>query len=269
MALSRSMGDRGSWSSRRPARVARARAARGSGRPASAAPAFDAAAAARFADLALACVHQEYPNKIAHVLSGDGDVKPPRELTPAFYGCYDWHSSVHGHWLLVRLARTLPGRAVRAEGQAGRGAEPDARAHRRGSAVPHRRGPRELRAAVRAGVAAAAGRRAAGLEGPARRSSGPRRSAPLEAAAVARLKDWLPKLSRPIRIGEHDQTAFSFGLILDWARTAGDRADDRSDAGQDRRVLREGPRLPDRLRAVGPGLPLAVPGRGRSRCAAS
>ena len=50
---------------------------------------FDAAAAARFADLALACAHKEYPNKIAHVLAGDADVKPPRELTAAFYGCYD------------------------------------------------------------------------------------------------------------------------------------------------------------------------------------
>ena len=70
--------------------------------------AFDAAAAQRFADLALACVHKEYPNKIAHVLAGDADVKPPRELTPAFCGCFDWHSAVHGHWLLVRLARTFP-----------------------------------------------------------------------------------------------------------------------------------------------------------------
>jgi hypothetical protein len=48
--------------------------------------------------------------------------------------------------------------------------------------------------------------------------------APLEQAAVERITQWLPKLSRPIRIGEHDQTAFAFGLILDWARTAGDRA---------------------------------------------
>src|SRR5688500_8521706 len=72
------------------------------------APAFDAAAAQRFADLALACVHKEYPGKIAHVLSSDTDVQPPRTLTPAFFGCYDWHSSVHGHWLLARLARTFP-----------------------------------------------------------------------------------------------------------------------------------------------------------------
>lgn len=70
--------------------------------------AFDANAAERFAKLALACVHKEYPNKISHVLNSDADVAPPRKLTPAFCGCYDWHSSVHGHWLLVRLLRTFP-----------------------------------------------------------------------------------------------------------------------------------------------------------------
>src|SRR5205807_2262403 len=72
------------------------------------APTFDSAAAERFAKLALACVHKEYPNKISHVLNSDADVAPPRKLTPAFCGCYDWHSSVHGHWLLVRLVRTFP-----------------------------------------------------------------------------------------------------------------------------------------------------------------
>src|SRR4051794_2792959 len=65
-------------------------------------------AAARFVRLALACLHQEYPNKVAHVLTSDADARPPRELHPAFYGCYDWHSSVHGHWLLVRLTRLFP-----------------------------------------------------------------------------------------------------------------------------------------------------------------
>ena len=69
----------------------------------------DETVATRLAGLALECVHREYPNKIAHVLSDDGDARPPRELTPAFYGCYDWHSSVHGHWLLARLARLYPG----------------------------------------------------------------------------------------------------------------------------------------------------------------
>src|SRR5205823_4490660 len=75
-------------------------------------PAFDAKAAQRFADLALGCVAKEYPNHISHTLNGDADVAPPRRLTPAFYGCYDWHSSVHGHWLLARLARTHPDATV-------------------------------------------------------------------------------------------------------------------------------------------------------------
>ncbi len=53
------------------------------------APAFDVHSAERFAKLALACVHKEYPNKISHSLNSDADVAPPRDLTPAFYGCYD------------------------------------------------------------------------------------------------------------------------------------------------------------------------------------
>src|SRR5688572_2405035 len=78
------------------------------GRAAAAQPAFGANEAARFADLALSCVAKEYPNKISHVLQSDQDTRPPRVLTPAFFGCYDWHSSVHGHWLLARLARQFP-----------------------------------------------------------------------------------------------------------------------------------------------------------------
>jgi hypothetical protein len=69
---------------------------------------FDVNTAERFANLALTCVHKEYPNHISHTLNSDADAAPPRKLTPAFYGCYDWHSSVHGHWLLVRLVRTFP-----------------------------------------------------------------------------------------------------------------------------------------------------------------
>ena len=64
--------------------------------------------ASAFAKLALKGIHKEYPNKPGDVLNGDEDVKPPRVLHPAFYGCFDWHSSVHGHWMLVRLLRTFP-----------------------------------------------------------------------------------------------------------------------------------------------------------------
>ena len=186
-------------------------------------PAFDAAAAARFAKLALDCVHQEYPNKIAHVLSGDGDVKPPRELTPAFFGCYDWHSSVHGHWLLARLARTFPEAPF-----AGPARE----------ALGRSLTPGHIAAEVRylEGAGRVSFERPYGLAwllqlaAELREWETPQAKewatalAPLERAAAARLSEWLPKLSRPIRVGEHDQTAFAFGLVLDWARTAGDRA---------------------------------------------
>src|SRR5580693_2165124 len=70
--------------------------------------AMDPAAAARFAGLALKCLHAEYPNHISHTLDSDADALPPHVLYPAFYGCFDWHSDVHGHWLLVRLLRLMP-----------------------------------------------------------------------------------------------------------------------------------------------------------------
>lgn len=66
------------------------------------------AQASHFAQLALKCISKEYPNKPEHVLNDSGDVQSPKTLHPAFYGCYDWHSSVHGHWMLVRLLRMFP-----------------------------------------------------------------------------------------------------------------------------------------------------------------
>jgi len=183
-------------------------------------PDFDAVAAQRFADLALSCVHRYYPNKIAHVLSGDADVKPPRELTPTFCGCFDWHSAVHAHWLLVRLVRTFPDAPF----------VPSARAALAKSLTPeHIAGELQY------------------LEGPGRSDferpyglawllqlaaelhewNDPQGQAwartlePLAKAAAGRLAAWLPKLSYPIRIGEHSQTAFAFALVLDWARATG------------------------------------------------
>ena len=64
--------------------------------------------ASHFAALALKCVTREFPNKPEHVMNTVSEVKGPKALHPAFYGCYDWHSSVHGHWMLVRLLKTFP-----------------------------------------------------------------------------------------------------------------------------------------------------------------
>ena len=64
--------------------------------------------ASRFAKLALTCVRKEFPNKPDHVMKDLADMRSPKAQHPAFYGCYDWHSCVHGHWLLVHLLKQFP-----------------------------------------------------------------------------------------------------------------------------------------------------------------
>ena len=63
--------------------------------------------AASLSEKPLHCINQEYPNKTAHVINNEIDVKlTPKRITPKFYGCFDWHSSVHGHWMFVKLLKT-------------------------------------------------------------------------------------------------------------------------------------------------------------------
>jgi len=71
-------------------------------------PALDVVQANRLAKLPLACIHTEYPNKLNQTLGGEQDLQSPQQLHPAFYGCFDWHSSVHGHWSLVSLLKQFP-----------------------------------------------------------------------------------------------------------------------------------------------------------------
>src|SRR5215471_19349799 len=182
---------------------------------------FDASATERFAKLALQCVHKEYPNKISHVLNSDADVAPPRKLTPAFWGCYDWHSSVHGHWLLVRLLRTFPdasfakaARDALKESLTAENLKTEA-AYLRGEGRASFERPYglawllQLCAELREWDDPQAREMLANLK-------------PLEDAALERLTTWLPKLSHSIRIGEHNQTAFALGLVLDYARGKND-----------------------------------------------
>src|SRR5689334_23032917 len=70
-------------------------------------PSLSQKQASHFAALALKCVNRELPNKPEHVINSSADVQTPKVLHPAFYGCYDWHSSVHGHWMLVRILKTF------------------------------------------------------------------------------------------------------------------------------------------------------------------
>jgi hypothetical protein len=185
-------------------------------------PVLEAVQAERFARLALACVHQEYPNKISHVLNGATDVRAPRELTPAFYGCYDWHSSVHGHWLLARLARLYPEAPFATEARAALARS--LTAENVAGELTYLQGKGRASFERPYGLAWLLQLAAELREWPvAQARDWAQVLAPLEAAVVASLSSWLPKLVYPIRVGEHSQTAFAFGLILDWARGKGDQ----------------------------------------------
>lgn len=186
-------------------------------------PAVGADAADRYAALALDCTHRAYPNYLALAANGPDDVQPPEALHPSFYGCLDWHSSVHGHWLLVRLLRRYPDApwAARARARLEEDFAPDRLAVEvRYFNAPNRASFERpyglawlltLTRELREWPDPTAQRWLAALQ-------------PLEQVAAARLTAWLPKLHYPIRVGEHNQTAFAFGLIWDWAVSA--RRDD-------------------------------------------
>jgi hypothetical protein len=177
--------------------------------------------ASRFARLALSCVRKEYPNKPDHVMRDAADVRSPKAQHPAFYGCYDWHSCVHGHWLLVHLLKQFPDLPE---------------AHDIRAALDEDLAPEKIKGEL------------AYLEGPERKgfertygwawllklaaelhaSSDPdcrRWSAdlqPLADAVSAKYAAFLPKQTYPIRAGVHPNTAFGLSFALDYALEVGD-----------------------------------------------
>jgi len=176
----------------------------------------------RFSRLAMDCVHREYPNKVARTYKSDAGIGSPQELFPVFYGCFDWHSSVHGHWLLVRLLRTGPQDAPwrdEAIDKLNQSFTPENVAGEVASFKDVTPGSWErpyglawflqLTAELREWDNPDAKKWLSALE-------------PLETDIADSLKSWLPKLAYPIRLGTHNQSAFAFGLMLDWARVADD-----------------------------------------------
>jgi hypothetical protein len=181
---------------------------------------LDPARAANFARLALAGIDREYPNKPMQVLTGAQDLKSPQALHPAFHGCFDWHSSVHGHWMLVRLLRLQPGMTNAAEIRARLAAHLTATNLAAEAAYFE---TKENRSFERMYGWAWALRLAAELhawDDPDAREWA-RNLEPLERKVVALTEDYLPRLTYPIRTGVHPDTAFALGQILDYARTIG------------------------------------------------
>jgi hypothetical protein len=167
----------------------------------------------RFAAIALGHVTREYPHKLDHVMEGPEDVLGPRALHPIFFGSFDWHSCVHGYWLLLRTLRLYPDmpaaprvkalldEMLREEEVAGELAYLD-RAYTGGFERPY--GWAWLLM----------------LHAEARRHEGrgwAAALAPLARAFADRFVSYLPKLTYPIRVGAHYNTAFALVLALEWA----------------------------------------------------
>jgi len=182
---------------------------------------LDAGAASHFAQLALQCAEKEYPNKLDHVMNGPHEVQSPRALHPAFYGCYDWHSTVHGHWMLVRLLRQFPQLPEAAEIRR----QLDEHLSEQPVAVevayfgqPNRKSFErtygwawllKLQAELRSWDSPEARRWAQALQ-------------PLADTVTRALSDFLPRQTYPIRTGVHPNTAFGLTLALDYAQAVHD-----------------------------------------------
>ena len=184
-------------------------------------PALTEASASNFAQLALKCVQKTYPNQPSLILDKASDVMTPEKAHPSFYGCYDWHSSVHGHWMLARVLRLFPSLPEAAQIKKALTANlstkniaveaayfnrPDTKAFERTYGWAW---TLKLMEELTLGTSPEAKAWAANLK-------------PLADTLSARYLDFLPKQVYPIRTGLHPNTAFGLAFALDYANAIGD-----------------------------------------------
>lgn len=175
----------------------------------------------RFSALALNCIQKEFPNKISRTTHTAEEIGAPKEIFPVFYGCFDWHSAVHGHWLLIRLLRLAPEADWKNEAMA----KLDENFSESNIAGEIANFARPARGSWERPYGVAWFLQ---LTSELREWDDPQakvwltRLEPLENDIADSLKAWLPKLAYPIRLGTHNQSAFAFGLMWDWAEMSGD-----------------------------------------------
>lgn len=171
-----------------------------------------------FANLALKNIQTEYPNKPNNVIADAKGVRSPKTMHPAFYGCFDWHSSVHGHWMLVKLLKAYPDHPVGSKIREKLGQNLTAE-NLKGELSYFLE--KEAKSYERTYGWAWYLTLAAELEGWDDQQGKQWREhlRELEALLVKRTVEYLPKLTYPIRTGIHPDTGFALGQILDYART--------------------------------------------------
>ena len=180
---------------------------------------LDQAAASRFALLALKCVGREYPNKLDHTMNDASEVQGPKALHPSFYGCYDWHSAVHAHWMLSRLLRKFPQLPEAAQVRAAFDEHfaPKAIAQE----VAYFGQPNRKSFERTYGWAWLLELQAELLQWPEAHAWAEQLQ-PLADTVVKAFEDFLPRQDYPIRTGVHPNTAYALGMVFDYARAAHD-----------------------------------------------
>ena len=176
--------------------------------------------ASRLARLPLAGLQREYPNKLEHVMNDAQEVRSPRELHPAFYGSYDWHSCVHGHWMCVRLLKEFP---QLAEGPAIREIlEQHLTTENIAAEVAYlnQKNRKSFERPYGWGWLLKLAEELHSWEDPDGQRWA-RNLAPLSEAVAQRYLDFFPRQTYPIRSGVHSNSALSLGFALDYARTVG------------------------------------------------
>ncbi|MBN1650406.1 MAG: DUF2891 family protein, partial [Bacteroidales bacterium] len=178
--------------------------------------------AEHLASLAFHCIQTEYPNKLGHVILDSIQVRAPMDLHPAFYGCFDWHSSVHGHWMLVKLLKLFPemnnADAIKAA------INQNISAKNILAEVDYMKAPLHSNYERTYGWAWIFQ-----LANELKTWDNPQAKIwlanlqPLVDHLKANLMDYLPKQTYPIRTGVHPNTAFALGFALDYADVIGDK----------------------------------------------
>ncbi len=185
------------------------------------APKLNLVEANRLAQLPLDCMNTEYPNKLNGVIGDSTDLKSPKALHPAFYGCFDWHSAVHGHWSLVSLLKQFPdldnAESIKAKLLANISTENIINELSYFDGKHNKSYERTYGWAWLLKLA----EEIHGWDDPVARQLEANLQ-PMTDMIVGKYLEFLPKLNYPIRVGEHPNTAFGLSFALDYANTVKD-----------------------------------------------